>query len=177
MRVSSLYNKQTGIILISTLGLLLMLQLLIVSQMQQFSLYLRALRRNPQAQFQDLRQLALQLAASSSKKSCILTEEQWLEKSPWNPANMHCALTFKSQTYAYTLQDLGTFPCLQHRVSHQLFSTQHQRFMLWTRKNHVLYWVIVRTAKRSPFIACEPPEIVRNTPLGILSLSYYQQEE
>jgi hypothetical protein len=126
--------KQSGMILLSTLSMIIIITLLVLSRMQQTLLYAKALgQQNDGYQlFYQMELMAQRLIRDHTlldKGDCIVQEDEAnsilvrLEKKG-------CSIKEGLIQYQFLIEDLGIFDCLVIKQKGEDMASQHRRFSL-----------------------------------------------
>jgi type II secretory pathway component PulJ len=167
-------SEEKGMVLISTIIMLMLLALLVISQMQMVSLVYQSLNRfmEKHQDFYRLEVAAQQLMANhwQVKANCLITEKNPNEIITLLKNKQGCLLSYERQQFLYLVEDLGIFPCIQTVKEKTTYSTRHWRISVLAIEGKFAF-LQLRIAKKTQLAVCENSPLVFINP-GILSWRY-----
>ena len=130
--------RSSGMILLSTLSMIIIITLLLLTQMQQIVLYAKALGRQ-NAGYKRLEEMESITEQLINNKALLDNGDCLVEK---DDANAIIRLVEKkgckasAKHYQFLIEDLGLFDCLAIKQDGRLFASHHHRFSLVYSNNH-----------------------------------------
>lgn len=150
------FQKQKGIVLLTTVLILSLLSLLILSQMQMVFLHSKALNQivKKHRVFYELESEAKRIAFREQEGRCLISEQDPNEVIHLLQKKQGCSFRHKKQDYAYLVEELGVFPCLQTRYHNETYSTQHLRINIRATGRYSAF-LQLRVAKLAKLENCQ----------------------
>lgn len=141
--------KQQGMILIAVLLVLLMIELIVMSQMQLIQIHIKNL--NAIIEDHEVLYRLEQVVASlenSQNAACITPFSDTVKQE-----HKGCLLSLNQHHYYYRWEDLGSFACIQLQERGRIFSTKHWRLTVTEGDAHIS--LQTRYAEQIPLKACK----------------------
>jgi hypothetical protein len=123
--------KQSGIILLSTISMILILTLLLLTHMQQIALYTKALalQAKEDRNFYQLELKAKQLLLAKPPEKCLVISDD-ANGILKRLSTQGCPIQDGNLRYRYLMEDLGIWNCLQIKTQNQSLASHHKRLSL-----------------------------------------------
>ncbi len=163
--------KIQGIILVSTLMLLMVISLLVLSQLNNALLIYQAVNRiTSRHQFFYLLDLQAHKLLTSPMQSaaCYIAEKNPDEILQLLIDKKACFQKKEKLPFYYLIEDLGTFPCLQSYLNHSFYSTSHQRISILAFWNEKPFFIQLRQVSPITLKSCDERKPL-NIEVGIIS--------
>ena len=162
-------------ILLSTILMLMVLALLVLSQMQLVMIYYQANNQLLNSH------RVLRLLENEAHKVVSARSERWQASCVFHSDNPNgiilqirhgkgCSLLIDKEPFAYLIEELGVYACMQSVRENKLYSTHQWRVTVLALGNHSQV-IQLRFARLAPPLSCDPEKTVYLKP-GILSWRY-----
>ncbi|KTD65716.1 hypothetical protein [Legionella spiritensis] len=170
--------RQQGLILFSTIMMVCLLTVLVLSHMQMALLYLKSYtHRNRQYHlFHALEQEAIKLinmGVGEWRSDCIADMDNPNAVLRRFETHNNCRYLVDKEQYAFFIEDLGLFPCMQRVIGTKRYST-HQWRVTVAAGGDTVSFIQLRFARLADYIPCDSRQPVF-IPSGLLSWRYLLQ--
>ncbi len=169
-------DSSKGMILFSTIGMMIVLTLFVLSLLQVVFLHIKvsqqvAIKHNRLHQLESVAHKMM--LAKNVDDDCYLTGVDPNQMVDMLLQHRGCVFEDNHHEYFYLFDDLGLYPCLTIQEGKILYSSHHWFITIATAEAKVSSEILqLRVAKPSSILTCEYPDASRRINAGVISWRY-----